>query len=66
MTEHNAPNGTIYFHNAALSGWAHSLWEGEQKGAQEREPAQDSREDNEGRLKAVSFENISGYNHCKI
>lgn len=31
MTEHNAPNGTIYFHNAALSGQAYSKREGEQK-----------------------------------
>lgn len=53
MTEHNAPNGTIYFHNAALSGQAHSLREGEQGREQEREPVQENREDNEGQMRQI-------------
>lgn len=35
VTEHNAPNGTIYFHNAALSEQAHSRKEGEPEAVQE-------------------------------
>lgn len=38
MTEHNAPNGTIYFHNAALSRPANSIGErGTQEGTNEKE-----------------------------
>lgn len=52
MTEHNAPNGTIYFHNAALSGQAHSLWEGEAEESV-REGVQENKEDNEGHYRQI-------------
>lgn len=47
MTEHIAPNGTIYFHNAALSGQANSMREGEQKRVCDKEPVQQSRKDSD-------------------